>query len=426
MARERLRASPNFALGFAMDGRPYVAKEVEPYLQYWLTEQHRILLSLFSSRRGQAVGTAIDGYFRFTKTRRTQRSCAELLAAIEEMRSAKILVGRDDDTSRYDARMAHDYLTHRPFPHELARFIVDRAPVANGTRLLDLAGGPGSLAVQLAEAGADVSLMELSRGFLAAAREHAGKRRVALKTIHESCNRLLFHDETYDVITVSQALHWLDDVLVCRGVCRSLREGGSFFVVHAAVNPDSDHPLRLAQGDRSVLGGDGGRPFAVEAQALLARLTLLFEALGAPEVQRIDLAQPEGADGSASRIVLADAALFTQRRPFGMGFARALLSPVHLEAAGHAPQEFWADMEARCASAAPDRLMGTQDWAVLHFRRGGRPSESLLDTMAPVEIGWTDPVGNEPERRTRARRARPRRAGTHRTSASTFRERMSP
>ncbi len=54
----RLRASPSFVLAFTLDGRPYVAKETEPYIQYWLTERYRILLSMFSSRRG---ATAVGG-----------------------------------------------------------------------------------------------------------------------------------------------------------------------------------------------------------------------------------------------------------------------------------------------------------------------------------------------------------------------------
>ena len=52
---ERLRASPNFVLALTMDGRPYVAQETEPYVQYWLNERYRVLLSLFSGRRGATV-----------------------------------------------------------------------------------------------------------------------------------------------------------------------------------------------------------------------------------------------------------------------------------------------------------------------------------------------------------------------------------
>ena len=64
---ERLRVSPAFALAFSQDGRPYVAKEVEPYVQYWLSERYRILHSLFAVKGGATAADAIDGYFRLGK-----------------------------------------------------------------------------------------------------------------------------------------------------------------------------------------------------------------------------------------------------------------------------------------------------------------------------------------------------------------------
>lgn len=83
---ERLRASPNFALAFSMDGRPYVAKEVEPYIQYWLNERYRVLLALFSGRSGATPADAVKAYFRFTKARDTKPERARLLKAIAAKR----------------------------------------------------------------------------------------------------------------------------------------------------------------------------------------------------------------------------------------------------------------------------------------------------------------------------------------------------
>ncbi len=56
---ERLRASPNFAVAFTMDGRPFVAKDSEPYVKYWLSERFRILLALFSGRGGASAEDAV-------------------------------------------------------------------------------------------------------------------------------------------------------------------------------------------------------------------------------------------------------------------------------------------------------------------------------------------------------------------------------
>lgn len=388
---DRLRVSPNFALAFSLDGRPYVAKETEPYIQYWLTERYRVLHSIFARRRGATTAEAIDGYFRTTQTPRGIVERKRLTKAVEDMRDAGVLVTSRDDTSRYSARIVEAYLAHRPFPKELAEFLIRSAPVSTESRVLDLAGGPGDLALALAKASDHVSLMDLSQGFLTAANKRAQRLGLPLRTIHDSCNRLVFHDEHYDVITVSQALHWLDDVLVCRGVCRVLRAGGSFFVVHGTMEVDEEHPLASVFGHRSVLGPKAKQPFATEVQPLLRRLTLLFDALDAPDVQRIDLAQQWTSPSATSspRIVPVGATLFRQRRPFGLGYARAFLTNQHIEQAGLTPEDFWKDVEARSAAATPEEFVGTQNWAVLHFRRGGaRLDTPTFECGKVVEIGY--------------------------------------
>ena len=210
-----------------MDGRPYIAQETEPYLQYWIDEYYRILLSMFAAPRGCRPSRAIDGYFRLTGAERTPARLARLHKAIADMRGAGVLMTAGQDTSRYSAQMVRDYVAQRPFPRELSDRIIADAGVHRDSRVLDLAGGPGDLSLALARASANVTLMELSHGFVQAAQQRAAHLGLPLSTIHESCNRLVHMDEPFDLITVSQALHWLDDVLVCRGVCRALTPGGS-------------------------------------------------------------------------------------------------------------------------------------------------------------------------------------------------------
>ena len=91
-AVERLRASPNFALTFTMDGRPYIAQDSEPYIQYWLTERYRILLALFAGRGGTNAENAIAGYFRFTGEEPTQARRKTLASEIKDMREAGVLI----------------------------------------------------------------------------------------------------------------------------------------------------------------------------------------------------------------------------------------------------------------------------------------------------------------------------------------------
>jgi 2-polyprenyl-3-methyl-5-hydroxy-6-metoxy-1,4-benzoquinol methylase len=390
---ERLRASPSFALAFAMDGRPYIAKDVEPYIQYWLSEHYRILLSMFSARRGATVDEAIDGYCRLTRTARNAVEHRRALRAIMDMRSSGVLIGTRDDTSRYTKDIVDAYVAHRPFPRELSDLIIRTAPVTAESRVLDLAGGPGDLSLALAKASNHVSLMELSKGFANVAAKRAKQRSLHLTTLHDSCNRLMFRDDEYDVVTISQALHWMDDVLVCRGLCRVLRPGGSFFVIYGAFEVDAQHPLNYLLGDQSILGHNVRRPLHARIQPLLNRLTLLFDALDAPNVQRIDLAQQgNAAAGAAAQIVPAGVSLYRQRRPMGVGFARAFLTPQHIAATGQTPPAFWKDLESRCANATAKQTIGTYDWAVIHFRRGGpRADFASLESCEVMDIAYEAP-----------------------------------
>lgn len=385
--KERLRASPNFALAFSIDGRPYVAKETEPYDQFWLTERDRILLSMFSRRGGVTVAEAVDGYLRLTLTRRDRTHAKRLSKAVSELREAGVLIDTEEDVSRYSSRIAADYLKHRPFPQELVDLVIQKAAITASRRVLDLAGGPGDLAIGLAHASNHVSLMELSRGFLNAAGRRAKKAGVNIVRLHESCNRLMFVDDSYDVVTISQALHWLDDVLVCRGVCRVLEPGGSFFVIHSAIRIEDSHPLSSILGNNSILGAKKKQPFVAEIEPLLKRLTLLFDALDAPDVKRVDPGQRYGA--TDQRIVPAGVSLFRQRRPFDMGYVRGFLTPQHVASTGQTLEAVLEALERRCAVATPDELIGTHEWAVLHFRRGGaRTPASQLKSGISREIGY--------------------------------------
>jgi 2-polyprenyl-3-methyl-5-hydroxy-6-metoxy-1,4-benzoquinol methylase len=380
---ERLRASPNFALALTMDGRPYVAKEVEPYTQYWMSDRERTLFGLCARRGGISEDDAVAACLRLDLPADPARERARLFKAIAGMRAVGVLLGAGDDTSRYDARMAAAYLTDRPFPRGIADHLIATAPVARDSQVLDLAGGPGSLALELARASDNVAMMELSKGFVSASRRAAKARNVKLNAIHDSCNRLVHHDGAYDVITISQALHWLDDVLVVRGVCRLLNEEGSFFVVHGALSLGVDHPLSYILGDKTPLGDKQRAAFVDEITPLLNRLTLLFDALDARGVASHN---PSHSSRSTGRIVPVATTLFRQQRPIGEGFARAFLSPDHIAVTGQSQKDFWADLSARCAAATEAQCIGTQEWALLQFKRGGERMERVDPKM--VEIGF--------------------------------------
>ena len=388
----RLRASPTFSLNFSMDGRPYVAKDTEPYVQFWLSERERLLLGIFSSRRGETIASAIDNYWRIANRQHSSIVERELRKTIAQMQEAGVLVDHREDVSRYSRRMVPDYLIFRPFPPEIAQQVIASAPIGPQTRVLDLAGGPGDLALQLAHASDQVTLMELSTGFVRAARDRAKKAKRPLETLQESCNRLVFGSGEYDVVTVAQALHWLDDVAVCRGLCKLLAADGSFFVIHSAFDVPDAHPLAHIFGRRSVLGAVADRSFAESVEAIRRRLSLLFEALDAPDVDRVDPAQRRDLESRNLRIVPVAASLYEQCRPMGMGFARAFLSDSHIAPTGLTPAVFWKELEKRCRGLGSPDIAGTFNWAVLQFRRtADRPVVTPLAEMSVQELPYHGP-----------------------------------
>jgi hypothetical protein len=167
---------------------------------------------------------------------------------------------------------------------------------------------------------------------------------------------------------VAQALHWLDDVQVVRGVCHALAEGGSFFVVHSAMDVPDEHPLAYLLGHDSILGKKARLPFAAEVQPLLRRLALLFQALDARGVEHVDLRHAHTAQNSP--VGVAGAQLFAQTRPFDVGYAKGFLTSRHIERTGMDETSFWRDLDKRCAGLPAERFLGTHRWAVLHFKRG--------------------------------------------------------
>lgn len=389
-ANPRLRASPSFQLSFSMDGRPFVAQDTEPYIQYWLSERYRVLLGLFSSRRGLRADEALAAWHRLHATEPGGPEDRRLMRAVEDMRKAGVLISTSDDTSRYDAGIVADYLRHRPFPQALVQHLVQQGGIAHDTRVLDLAGGPGDLACKLAAVSAVVSMSDLSRGFVAAATDRARALGLPLDAQHESANRLAQSSGSYDVITVAQALHWLDDVQVVRGVCHTLAEGGSFFVVHSAMDLPDEHPLAYLLGHDSILGKKERKPFAAEVQPLLRRVALLFQALDARGVEHVDLRHAHAPQ--AAPVGVAGAQLFTQTRPFDLGYAKGFLTPRHIERTGLSETAFWRDLQARCKGQPAERFLGTHHWAVLHFKRGVPQGSLPVLASAPAT-----PIGFERE-----------------------------
>lgn len=366
----KLRTSPNFALAVSTGGDAYVIREVEPYTQFWLSDTERLLFALFAAHDGMRECDAVETLVRLVPGNPDAQR-AEAVKAIAEMRGAGVLLAPTDDLSRYDRSIARHYREHRPFPRAVAARIGELAKIAQGTPVLDLASGPGSLAIELAMQGAQVTIMELSAAFIRIAQDEATRRGLTLSALHESCNRLSQHDGAYQAVTISQAIHWLDMAALVRGVCRTLTTDGQFFVVQGALSLPNSHPLAYILGDRTPLGDKAPGPFAAQVQPLARRLDHLFAGL-----------DPQA--GARQAIAFAGIELFRQERPIDEGFARAFLSDAHIAGLGMTRDHFWRDLAGRCAGVPADRFLGVQEWALIHFARGAERGDPNVPKPGPT------------------------------------------
>jgi SAM-dependent methyltransferase len=114
------------------------------------------------------------------------------------------------------------YLNHeswiRPALEELGEI--------RGKRVLDFGCGHGMAAVVLARRGGHVTAFDLSRGYLAEARQRADANSVTIDWLQIDGERLPFADASFDLVWGNAVLHHLDLVIAARELRRILRPGG--------------------------------------------------------------------------------------------------------------------------------------------------------------------------------------------------------
>ncbi len=123
-----------------------------------------------------------------------------------------------------------------------------------GAKVLDVGGGPGRYAIHLAKQGHDVTLVDLSAGNVAFAKEQAKRDGVHIKAIHGNALHLDQHiDETYDIVQCMGPLYHLleeKDRMTCIEQClKRLKKGGLFVAAfissYAVIN---DHAMHDPKG----------------------------------------------------------------------------------------------------------------------------------------------------------------------------------
>jgi ubiquinone/menaquinone biosynthesis C-methylase UbiE len=106
-----------------------------------------------------------------------------------------------------------------------ARAVAERVPP--GSRVLELAPGPGYLAVEIAQSGRQVSALDISKSFVKMVGENANKAGVTVDVRHGNAADMPFADSSYDyVVCIAAFKNFSDPVGVLSEVHRVLKPGG--------------------------------------------------------------------------------------------------------------------------------------------------------------------------------------------------------
>lgn len=133
-------------------------------------------------------------------------------------------------------RHSEDYAVCRPgLPASFYHRIDAIAPLAE-SRSLDLATGPGTVALELAARGGSVVGIDISEELIATARRISQDRKLEDRVRFEvaGAEKTGLDANSFDLVTASQCWHWFDQAAAMTEVLRLLRPGGALAIVRYA------------------------------------------------------------------------------------------------------------------------------------------------------------------------------------------------
>lgn len=170
-------------------------------------------------------------------------------------------------------RHSEDYAAYRPgFPVSFYRRI-DAITGIDGTRSLDLATGPGTIALDLAERGSNVVGIDISADQVATATRISKERKLDRRTQFAvaQAEDTGLEASSFDLATAGQCWHWFDGDAVFSEMRRVLRPDGmlviayySYLAQHSAVARDTEDLILKFNPSWTMAGSDGMHPERVD------------------------------------------------------------------------------------------------------------------------------------------------------------------
>ena len=177
-------------------------------------------------------------------------------------------------TNRIDfGRHSEDYAAHRAGPPESFYRRIDGIRPIVGAHTLDLATGPGTIALELGARGGSVVGIDTSEGQIAVASRVAKERgleaRVRFRVARAEATRA--ESDAFDLATAGQCWHWFDVGAVMAELHRVLRPGGILVVVdysylagHAPVARDTEELILELNPSWTMAGSNGMFPERID------------------------------------------------------------------------------------------------------------------------------------------------------------------
>ncbi len=142
-------------------------------------------------------------------------------------------------------------LTRHESRHEsMARWLAGK--IQPGSRMLEIAPGPGYLSIQLARLGDyRVTGLDISQSFVEIARKNAARAGVAVDFRHGNASEMPFEDESFD-FTICQAAfkNFTQPVKAIREMYRVLRPGGTAVIIDLRRDATTGNIEHYVQGLR--------------------------------------------------------------------------------------------------------------------------------------------------------------------------------